>query len=244
MIDKINNQKYYEYTKAKQQNRGPVDSSEFNQNLEREGVIYEKGKQKKPAKPKETAEISEENHAQNAKAQAGAGVKVDISDRGYQRAEKEKQRKSIVEDIRKYAAIAVNFLKSVWDKVWNDPKTVEDTAEFPDILEETLEMQAEENRAEPFLSASENALSLPAEKARLADYPRTNELHYSKDEIRRLFRRGNRKEIEDFISNYGERQLAKNTELLTQYDKKGSIINLSNSDKELILHGNKNEVKL
>lgn len=233
MIDKINNQKYYEYTKVKQQNRGNVDSSEFNQNLEREGVIYEKSKQKKPAKPKETAEISGENSAGNAKVKTDVGVKLEISDKGYERAEKEKQWMFIVNGVRKYAAVAINFLKTVWDKVWNEPKPAEETAEFPEILEETLGMQAEEKKAELF-----------TEEVRPANNPQLDGVQYSKEEIRQLFRRGNRKEIEDFISNYGERQLARNTELLTQYDRKGSIINLSNSEKELILHGNKNEVKL
>lgn len=224
MIDKINSQKYYEYTRAKQPSRGPVDSSEFNQNLEREGVIYEQSKKKKTTKTKETSELSGENSDRKAKANADRGVKLDISDKGYERAEKEKQRKSVVEQIRKYAAIAVDFLKSVWDKVWNEPEKAEETEEFPEILEEKLGKQTEEIQPAGYLSTEVSPLS--------------------REEIRQLFRRGSRKEIEDFISNYGERQLARNTELLTQYDRRGSIVNLSSSEKELILHGNKNEVKL
>lgn len=67
---------------------------------------------------------------------------------------------------------------------------------------------------------------------------------YSQEEIRAIFRRGDQREIQDFLSNHGERHLAKNSDLLTQYDKRGFIVGINRSDKELILHGGKNEIKL
>ena len=67
---------------------------------------------------------------------------------------------------------------------------------------------------------------------------------YTQEEIREMFRRGDPREIEDFLSQHGERRLAKNSDLLTQYDKRGSLVGIDSSDKEKILHGTKNEIGL
>ena len=67
---------------------------------------------------------------------------------------------------------------------------------------------------------------------------------YTKDEIRAIFRRGDRREIEDFLSENGRRHLVKNSDLLTQYDKTGAIVGINRADKEIILHGDKNQIKL
>ena len=211
MRDKINSQKYYEYAKVNQQKRESAEASGFNLNLGKEGVIYEQNEQKKTEKPKETALEQESAGVSAGKA---SGVKLEISDRGYQKSVREKQRGSLVEEVKKYAQIAVEFLKTVWDRVWNDkPEVLEpeqvEQEEFPEILEDKIA-----------------------------------ESIYTQAEIRRIFQRGNQQEIADFISNHGEKQLAKNTELLTQYDKTGSLVGISNSDKDLILHGDRNQMKL
>ena len=139
---------------------------------------------------------------------------MEISGRGYQKSVREKQRSSLAEEVKKYARIAVDFLKAVWDRVWNDK---------PEVLE------PEEVKQEEFPEILEDKIA---------------DSIYSQAEIRRIFQRGNQQEIADFISNHGEKQLAKNTELLTQYDRKGSIVGISNSDKDLILHGDRNQIKL
>ena len=211
MIDKINSQKYYDYAKVNQQKRESTEASGFNLNLGKEGVIYEQSEQKKTEKPKEPALEQEETDAGAGNAQ---GVKLEISGRGYQKSVREKQRSSLAEEVKKYARIAVDFLKAVWDRVWNDK---------PEVLE------PEEVKQEEFPEILEDKIA---------------DSIYSQAEIRRIFQRGNQQEIADFISNHGEKQLAKNTELLTQYDRKGSIVGISNSDKDLILHGDRNQIKL
>lgn len=245
MIDRVNNQKYYEYAKVNQQKRESTEASEFNLNMGKEGVIYEKGQQKKAAKPKETAM---EPEGQESGTAAGAGVKVEISSKGYEKSARERQRASLAEQVQKIAAIAVDFLKSVWDKIWNDhPKTEE--MHFPEILED--KMSGEDGIPEETGLAVSNAISSPQGEAgqtegwpagRLSD--RIADSIYTQEEIRQLFRRGNQKEIESFLSNNGEKRLARNTELLTQYDRKGSIVGINSYDRDLILHGNRNQIKL
>lgn len=301
MVDKVSNQKYYEYSKINQQKRSNTESSEFNLDLGKQGVIYEKGGQKKAEK---TKGAPSQNDTQKSASQAASGVKLEISRQGYQKTAAEKQESSIIEGVRKYVTVAVDFLKSLWNKIWND-NPASPKEHFPEILEEKLSGQEgageaqgaknataffggvdaqeengstaffggidtqEENGSAAFFggmdaqswgAAERNAqtsqpvFGQPAEQG-IADKfwnrisptakPGVPEpASYTQEEIRRIFRRGNRQEIEDFLSNHGERHLARNTELLTQYDKRGAIIGIDHAEKERILFGNKNEIRL
>lgn len=241
MVDRINNQKYYDYSKVNQQKRQTAEGAEFNLNAGREGVIYEKEQQKKPAKSKEDSLKLEE---QGTKEAGGSGVKLEISHKGYEKSVREKQRISLMEEVKKYASLAVDFLKSVWDKVWNDNSRAK-AAEFPEILEDKISEQ--EESWEAGLSEIENTDFSEERIKSNSTIKFSNQIAesiYTQEEIRQIFRRGNQKEIEDFLSNHGERQLAKNTDLLTQYDRSGSIVGLNGSDKDLILHGARNQIKL
>ncbi len=308
MIDKVSNQKYYEYSKINQQRRETTESSGFHMDPGDQGVIYERGSQKKSEKPKGAAA---EKDAPKASAQARPGVKVEISRQGYRKTGTKQQGASLAEGVQKYVAIAIGFLKSLWDKIWNDKTEVKQEG-FPEILEGKLSgqdgtgetaapqdgtsffggmepqessgsAQGAEGRGASFFGGigtqespgsaqgaagsgapffggigtqespgsaqgaagsgasffggigSQEAAAKPAAVERPA---------YTQEEIRRIFRRGNRQEIEDFLSNHGERRLAKNTELLTQYDRRGSIIGIDHAQKELILFGDKNEIRL
>ena len=286
MVDKVSNQKYYEYSKINQQKRSNTESSEFNLDLGKQGVVYEKGGQKKAEKTKGTPS---QNDTQKAASQAASGVKLEISRQGYQKTAAKKQESSIMEGVRKYVTAAVDFLKSLWNKIWND-NPASPKEHFPEILEEKLsgqegageaqgakdataffggvDTQGENDSAAFFggvdaqswgaaernAQAGQPIFGQPAEQG-IADRfwnrisptakPGVPEpASYTQEEIRRIFRRGNRQEIEDFLSNHGERHLARNTELLTQYDKRGAIIGIDHAEKERILFGNKNEIRL
>ena len=286
MVDKVSNQKYYEYSKINQQKRSNTESSEFNLDLGKQGVVYEKGGQKKAEKTKGTPS---QNDTQKSASQAASGVKLEISRQGYQKTAAKKQESSIMEGVRKYVTAAVDFLKSLWNKIWND-NPASPKEHFPEILEEKLsgqegageaqgakdatalfgggDTQGENDSAAFFggvdaqswgaaernAQAGQPIFGQPAEQG-IADRfwnrisptakPGVPEpASYTQEEIRRIFRRGNRQEIEDFLSNHGERHLARNTELLTQYDKRGAIIGIDHAEKERILFGNKNEIRL
>lgn len=301
MVDKVSNQKYYEYSKINQQKRSNTESSEFNLDLGKQGVIYEKGSQKKAEKTKGTPS---QKDTQKSASQAASGVKLEISRQGYQKTAAEKQESSIIEGVRKYVTVAVDFLKSLWNKIWND-NPASPKEHFPEILEEKLSGQEgagevqgaknataffggadaqEENGSTAFFGGidtqKENGSAAffggmdaqswgAAERNAQTNHPVFGQsaeqgiadrfwnrisptakpgvpepASYTQEEIRRIFRRGNRQEIEDFLSNHGERHLARNTELLTQYDKRGAIIGIDHAEKERILFGNKNEIRL
>ena len=221
MIDKVNGQKYFEYEKINQAKRKSVDSPEFHLDAEKQGVIYERHEEKK-----KSARVEQGQDMSKASGEKmSSSVKVELSRQGKERAEREKARTDFSAQLRKFAETAVAFLKSLWDKIWNEPQKEE---QFPEILEEQM-AQAGEESGQYLLPVVEESIVPPV---------------YTKDEIRAIFRRGDRKEIEDFLSENGRRHLVKNSDLLTQYDRTGAIIGVDRSDKELILHGNKNEIKL
>lgn len=233
MIDKINGQKYFEYAKINQEKRKNVDSSEFYMNLEKQGVIYEKNEDRKKSSETEVKQEIPKASAGNATS----GVKVEISHQGQEKARQSELRKNVSEQIRKFAQNAVTFLKFLWDKIWNEPAEKENV-EFPEVLEERMK-EAEDGQQEyPFMEAER----IPGEYLLQGPVSDTQPV-YTREEIRAIFRRGDRTEIENFLSDNGKRHLVKNSDLLTQYDKKGMIVG-DRSDKELILHGNRNEIKL
>lgn len=231
MVDKINGQKYYEYAKINQDKRKNVDSPEFHLDPDKQGVIYEKSEEKKQASKAGTSQEA----AKSAQQNVSSFVKVEISHQGKEQAERSRQRADFAGQIRKFAEAAVTFLKSLWDRIWNEPAGSKQ-AEFPEVLEERMEKAGE--KTAPYASGEipgEYLLPGPADYAQPV---------YSKEEVRAIFRRGNRQEIENFLSDNGRRHLVKNSDLLTQYDRTGAIIGVDRSDEELILHGNKNEIKL
>lgn len=223
MVNKVNGQKYYEYTKVSGQKRKSAESSEFHLNQEQRGVIYEKSAEKQKA-----SEAAEQKEASGeAKQQAPGGVRLEISHQGQERAVRDRRRTAFVEQIRNFAETAVSFLKSLWDRVWNDAPG---EAEFPEVLAEHIE-EALEKREKQNIHPLEEKDSLAWSI-------------YTQEEVRAIFKRGNQKEIQDFLSEHGQRHLAKNSDLLTQYDRSGSIVGLDRSDKERILHGDRNDIGL
>lgn len=225
MVNRVNGQKYYEYAKVNRQKRESTESSEFHMDMQNQGVIYEKSEEKK-----ETSKATAKKEAATEAAEkVQSGVKIELSNQGQHRAERGRQREAFVEQVQEFAQKAITFLKALWDRVWNDAPQQKET-EFPEVLAERMGEAGEQSQ--------ETELYDLDGKDMLA------QSIYSQEEIRAIFRRGDQREIQDFLSNHGERHLAKNSDLLTQYDKRGTIVGINRSDKELILHGGKNEIKL
>lgn len=59
-----------------------------------------------------------------------------------------------------------------------------------------------------------------------------------------ILKSGDISELERYLSENGEKTLAKNSGLLTFYDKSGKIVNVDSSDSNRILHGDRNSWKL
>ena len=63
-------------------------------------------------------------------------------------------------------------------------------------------------------------------------------------EIQKYLRTGNLEQVISLLTEDGHRTIAKNSTLLTYYDRTGRLTSLSASDQERILHGDRNTRKL
>lgn len=63
-------------------------------------------------------------------------------------------------------------------------------------------------------------------------------------EIQKYLRSGNLEQVITLLTENGHRTIARNSSLLTYYDRTGRLTSLSASDQERILHGDRNVKKL
>ena len=103
-------------------------------------------------------------------------------------------------------------------KLWNEPS--EETVISEDVTPEEAERYTEEYYALKGID------------------PKVREAERD-DKIRNQLRSGNLEQVISLLTDDGRRTMAKNSTLLTYYDKSGKLTQLSASDKERILHGDR-----
>ena len=117
-------------------------------------------------------------------------------------------------------------------KVWNDPpkETVSQ-----DVTPEEAERYTEEYYAMKGIPAPQSVVTEQAEEPETlsADSAERDE------KIRKHLRSGNLEQVISLLTDDGKRSVAKNSTLLTYYDKNGKLTQLSASDRERILHGDR-----
>ena len=103
------------------------------------------------------------------------------------------------------------------------------------------EAQAPERLTEEYLAWNDPEHTHSAEET--VSYPRQRAADRDK-EIRQYLRSGNLEQVISLVTDNGNKTMAKNSTLLTYYDRHGRLTPLSASDQERILHGDKNVRKL
>ena len=103
-------------------------------------------------------------------------------------------------------------------KLWNEPS--EETVISEDVTPEEAERYTEEYYALKGID------------------PKVREAERD-EKIRKQLRSGNLEQVIILLTDDGRRTMAKNSTLLTYYDKSGKLTQLSASDKERILHGDR-----
>ncbi len=198
---------------------------------EAEGVIYEPGK----APSEETKTIAqireeiarEEQEAARANLHSrfdGPGVAVELSTDGVQLQEKPAEQQSIADIFRDTWRSIVNFFLSIWnggneeaakDAGTEEPGSVTDAGTIAENTDPAVSMTAAGPASDPDVDA--------AASARNAGVARSS---------------ANRMDdVTAFLADYGGRHLAKNSDLLTQYDRTGHIVDVDPSDRRRILQG-------
>lgn len=238
MVNKVDGNNYYIYTKQKKIDV-PDTGEKFN-------LGYNKNESSSDAKEKK--EISEQEKQQAAER---SGVMLELSGRrqnaeadGRRQAEASKEQNTseqvpLLETIREYVMAAIAAVREFFHSIWNDSQP-EDAASdiLQDASREGLQELSEEISSdipqEPveFIDASdERSVSAMDEERR-------------NREIQQSLRDRDMEHVIRLLTDNGKRTIAKNSTLLTSYDRNGRVIEPNASDREKALHGNRNTWEL
>ncbi len=209
---------------------------------EAQGVIYEPGRPEQ-TRPKTLAEVNEEIAKEEAAAARanlhsrfdGPGVAVELSTDGIQK--QEQTRPPSILDIFRDAFRAIG---AFFSGIWNGGAEAEARAR-QQAVEETAEADNAETADPSYISGSD-AYGNVTDHAGIG-VDRNGEAAYASalgrdnSQASPLDRDNSPEAAVAFLADYGGGHLAKNSDLLTQYDRSGHIISLDPSDKRRILQG-------
>lgn len=188
---------------------------------EGEGVIYEPDNGRRPeykTLEQAKAEVAKED-AEAAKANLhsrfdGPGVAVELSTQAVQASETAKKQaargeSSILDILRDTWKQFVEFIKGIW------------------------------NGGEEVAVSEAEAVAAEDEDITTTDVEIGEKTSAASDEVVKasVKQQNSPEEIAAFLADYGGRHLAKNSDLLTQYDRSGKIVGPSPSDRRRILQG-------
>lgn len=176
------------------------------------------------------------------------GVKLELSASGGERASEQAQQRSekaaessLTETVQRIFRGIIGFLKRVIDRVWNDvPAPVTEETEEENVSfsqQDKAEVNVSFSQQEK--AAGEGSVQEQFQQSETAEKQRERELEIQKCLASRDMGRMVRLLTED-----GQKPLARNSGLLTYYDRTGKIADVNASDRERILHGDRNVKKL
>lgn len=247
MVNKVNGIEPYDYTQLKM-----PDAADKTGDGEQFSLAYQRAQEE--TEDKDKTDKTEESGAAGAGKQrtvVQSGVKLELSGSGREALGTERSGtrqtqsmgQSLINAAREWIGAFVRVVKDVLYKIWNDPASQEDVmsqedAAVPDKTDDTTEPErlTEEYKAVKNLER----LRYPENTAR---HRIEREAERDK-EIQRLLRSGNMEQVLSLVTENGQKTMAKNSTLLTYYDRSGKIAPLSASDQERILHGDRNMRKL
>lgn len=180
------------------------------------------------------------------------GVRLDLSG-GRDAQKREQDTKERTSSGASFLSVVQSLIAAVKDflyRVWNDTPA-ESYSE--DVTPEEAERYTEEYYAMKGISPRQTepeAESPSSEKDHTAELPLETPQSYAADQaerdkkIRGHLRSGNLEQVISLLTDDGRKSVAKNSTLLTYYDKSGKLTQINASDRERILHGDRNVRKL
>lgn len=214
-------------------------------------------RQKEQASPEKKEEKGEDKklHVKPGVDLKKQGVKLELSGRNVtvSDGEEESVQKTKAADAPSGSLSA--FFKSLFQsfkdflyRIWNE--SPEDNV----ISEEVTPEEAERYTLEYYkikgidpektdAGRSETTMAAETEPAEREDDLEAREAERD-EKIRKQLRSGNLEQVINLLTDDGKRSVAKNSTLLTYYDKSGKLTQLNASDRERILHGDRHVRKL
>lgn len=244
MVNKINDNDFYDYSKLKVPNAADRTS-----NGEKFSLNYKQAQEKTEEKDKkEGARDSTDAKLSGKRSVMQDGVRLELSgDKQPSAGTKHKNTTyiqgagtSLLDTLRSFFSVAISSVKDFFYRLWNDSTSQE--AEVQDIAD-MAETDAPEKLTEEYLALNPSLYSsnLPAaeEVTKDTDSPTLHGADRDK-EIQKYLHTGNLDQVLDLLTDHGRKTMAKNSTLLTYYDRNGRLAQPSASDQERILHGDRN----
>ena len=125
------------------------------------------------------------------------------------------------EQLKEAVRSAIAFLKETWRMIWEDTPKEEEAEDALAEQQETWE-QTKAQRMEEIT---------PKEAAP------------QESEVNKVLKSHDLKALNALITNNGRIKPARNSNLLTTYDKRGRIVQIESGTRERILHGDRNFIK-
>lgn len=259
MVNRINNNDYYDYSKLKM-----PDPSDKADNGEKFSLNYQRAQEEKEDKDKkDKTEETEESVKISPRSVTQGGVRLELSRNG-QTASKTEQAatgqtsasgQGLMDTVLAWVRGFAQAVKAFLYKVWNDEAQ-------PDVMQDDASAEDASTMPGPDAGSDENTAQIAAEPERLTEeYLAQKELESLQNpelaafrqmqreaaknkEIQKYLRSGNLEQVLSIVTDNGRKTMARNSSLLTYYDRTGKITSLSASDQERILHGDRNVKKL
>lgn len=241
MINRVSDNDYYDYKKLNMPTAADTNSSG-----EKFSLDYQKADDKKEEeenKEKISGEGLHQNSAGNrSRTVMQSGVKLELSGTGPEK-EAVGQKDSFSElfhTVRSWITTFIRSCKELLNRIWNDPVPEEDVLSAEEAPVEETDRLSEEyleiNQPVSPETTARQAVEAPEEI--LSGRGNTDK------EIQQYLRSGNLEQVISLLTDNGHKTMAKNSSLLTYYDRTGRLTSLSASDQERILHGDRNVRKL
>ena len=240
MVNGVNGNEPYNYTQLKM-----PDAADKTGNGEQFSLAYQRAKEETDEKD-EKDKSDELGSAETGRPRTvmQSGVKLELSGNAQtldaakndSAGQTNSTGQGLVETVRSWVTTFLQAAKGLLYKIWNDPtpEVVATTEEIEEAGEP--ERLSEEYRALKNLEELQNPET--AAKQQIEREAKKDE------EIQKLLRSGNMEQVVNLVTENGQKTMAKNSTLLTYYDRSGKIAPLSASDQERILHGDRSTRKL
>ena len=243
MVNRVNGNDYYDYTKLKMPDAADKTGSDDAFSLAYQRAQKESDEKDKEEKDEELSAAEAGRQQQRTVMQSGVKLELSGSGQAYAEANRSDARKpdsvgqSLVDTVRTWITSFIQSVKDILYKIWYDPvpsenivteKEIEEAGEPERLSEEYLALKNLEGLQDPETVARQHMESQAKRD----------------EEIQKLLRSGDMERVVNLVTENGQKSMAKNSTLLTYYDRSGKIAPLSASDQERILHGDRNVKKL
>lgn len=231
MVNKIDGSSYYAYEKPKKVNV-PNTGEKFSLGYDKEGL--------RPGSENKN-EVSDQKKQQAADSD---GVRIELSNIGV---EKQRQAEAMerpgapglalwLGQIRAFLTATAAAIKDIFSKIWNDPKQEDALGEYSDSAE-----SAENTGVIRVTEIVETAAPTDAAKDTAASGTGDENPDH---EIRQHLLKGDVEQVIRLLTDNGRKTPARNSSLLTCYDKNGRVVELDASVRQRALYGDRNTQKL